>query len=311
MEIEDIYRRDLNLLIALHVLIEEGSVSKAALRLSLSQSAMSRVLGRLRDLFDDPLLIRQGQGLIPTAKALEIHQGLHAPLESMRHLLSPQEFDPATCEQKFYIATTDYAMQTILPYALPRIYREAPKIELEFQPLHHPQINCQLTSLSDFAICRPAGHEGDLHQLPLGQVGVVCLLSKNHPLASKKLTLDDYLDAPHAMIAISDGVKLLLENALSEHPKPKTLLRAYHLESALSIVDQLPLIITVPADLAYLVAKRHDLVIKPLPFEFTPFDYSLLWHERCDHSAPHQWLRNVLKQECGDLIKQRSELVQV
>lgn len=72
MELEDIYRRDLNLLVALRVLIEENSVSKAATRLNLSQSAMSRVLGRLRDLLGDPLFTRQGQHLIPTQKALEI-----------------------------------------------------------------------------------------------------------------------------------------------------------------------------------------------------------------------------------------------
>ena len=74
MELEDIYRRDLNLLVALKVLIEEGSVSQAALRLNLSQSATSRVLGRLRELLNDPLFTRQGQHLIPTKKALEISQ---------------------------------------------------------------------------------------------------------------------------------------------------------------------------------------------------------------------------------------------
>ncbi|MGR5488928.1 LysR family transcriptional regulator, partial [Vibrio alfacsensis] len=82
---------------------------------------------------------------------------------------------------------------------------------------------------------------------------------------------------------------------------------AYHLEAALAIVDTMPLIITVPADLAYLVAERYDLVIKPLPFAFTPFDYSLIWHSRCDTSESQQWLRKVLKQECGKLITKRIE----
>ena len=116
------------------VLIEEGSVSRTALRLNLSQSAMSRVLGRLRELLADPLFIRQGQHLMPTQRALEIYQALNDPLESLRIILSPNNFDAKLCKQHFVIATTDYAMQTILPYALPRIYEEAPNISLEFPP---------------------------------------------------------------------------------------------------------------------------------------------------------------------------------
>jgi DNA-binding transcriptional LysR family regulator len=144
VELEEIYRRDLNLLVALRVLIEESSVSKAALRLNLSQSAMSRVLGRLRDLLDDPLFTRQGQHLIPTQKALEIDRALGEPLESLRQLLSPSEFDPHLCTQTFTIATTDYAMQTILPFALPRIYQEAPNVSFNFLPLQHERLAEQL-----------------------------------------------------------------------------------------------------------------------------------------------------------------------
>ncbi len=94
MELEDVYRRDLNLLIALRVLVEECSVSRAAERLNLSQSAMSRVLGRLRDLLSDPLFTRQGQHLIPTEKALAINLALGEPLESLRQVLSPTDFNP-------------------------------------------------------------------------------------------------------------------------------------------------------------------------------------------------------------------------
>ncbi|MFH0255917.1 LysR family transcriptional regulator [Vibrio rumoiensis] len=310
MELDDIYRRDLNLLIALRVLIEEETVSKAAQRLSLSQSAMSRVLGRLRVLLDDPLFTRQGQRLIPTQKALEFNQSLTQPLENIRDILSPQEFVPQECNQKFTIATTDYAMQTILPFALPRIYQEAPNIRLELIPLQHQHLKEQLTTQgADMAICRPTYSVDPLKKEHLGKVGVFCLLSPNHPLANAELTLEDYLTANHAMIAISDGVKALIDQALSGYPEPKWLLRAYHLEAALAMLETVPLIITVPADLAYLVAKRYNLLIKKTPFDLTPFDYSLIWHSRCDQSSAQQWLRGVLKQECGKLIAERIEVM--
>lgn len=306
MELEDIYRRDLNLLVALRVLLEEGSVSKAAVRLNLSQSAMSRVLGRLRDLLNDPLFTRQGQHLLPTQRALEINEALNAPLEAMRNLLSPSDFRPQACEQRFVIATTDYAMQTILPFALPRIYQEAPHISLEFAPLQHDHLLTQLTTDGcDMAICRPTGPVAPLQAEHLGRVSVFCMMSRQHPLAAHPLTLADYLAYPHAMIAISDGVKALIDAALLGQPERKLVLRAYHLEAALAIVDTMPLIITVPADLAYLVAAQHDLVVKPLPFTFKPFDYSLIWHPRCEYSASQIWLRQLIREECGRLIDKR------
>nr|WP_216599450.1 LysR family transcriptional regulator [Vibrio hepatarius] len=294
--------------VALRVLIEESSVSKAAHRLNLSQSAMSRVLGRLRDMLSDPLFTRQGQHLIPTEKALEIDRALGEPLESLRQILSPIEFEPSSCEQTFTIATTDYAMQTILPFALPRIYQEAPKVSFNFLPLQHDRLDDQLTYESaDLAICRPIGPVEPLRSEVLGRVGVLCLLSKQHPLADREMSLQDYLTCPHAMIAISDGVKTLIEQALVEYPERRMVLRAYHLEAALAIVDTMPLIITVPADLAYLVAERYDLVVKPLPFQFTPFDYSMIWHPRCEHSPAQEWLRSIVKEECGRLIAKRIE----
>lgn len=308
MELEEVYRKDLNLLIALRVLIEESSVSKAAARLNLSQSAMSRVLGRLRQLLNDPLFTRQGQHLIPTEKALEIDRSLGDPLESLRQLLSPLEFEPLSCDQTFTIATTDYAMQTILPFALPRIYQEAPNVSFDFLPLQHDRLSDQLTyEGADLAICRPTGPVEPLRSEVLGRVGVLCLLSKQHPLADKEMALQDYLSYPHAMIAISDGVKALLEQSLMGNPMPKMVLRAYHLEAALAIVDTMPIIITVPADLAYLVAERYDLAVKPLPFQFTPFDYSMIWHPRCEHSSAQEWLRSIVKEECSRLIAKRVE----
>lgn len=306
MDIDALYRRDLNLFIALKILIEEGSVSRSALRLNVSQSAMSRILGRLRILLDDPLFVRQGLHLQPTMRALEISQALNQPLDSLCALLSPTHFDAKKCGQHFVIATTDYAMQTILPFALPRIYAEAPNISLDFKPLKHEQILHQLTREGcDMAICRPPKDIKPLLHDDLGLVSVFCMLSKSHPLAKKELQLSDYLTYPHALIAISDGVKSLLEDALREHGNIKILLRAYHLQAALAIVDKMPLIITVPADLAYLVAAQHNLVIKVLPFNFKPFSYSLIWHPRSENMPAQRWLRNLLKEQCACLIDKR------
>lgn len=306
MDLESLYRHDLNLLVALVILLEERSVNRAALRLKLSQSATSRLLGRLRQLLDDPLFIRQGHQLVPTERALQLVQQLQGPLSGLGELLSEQSFQPQTCHRRFSIAATDYATQTILPFALPRVYREAPNIAMEFTPVQHEALPAQLgPGGADMAICRPTQVYSGLQSAKLGLVSVFCLVSPSHPLANSTMSLQDYLSYPHALIAISDGVKALLDEALSDHPERRVVIRAYHLEAALALLEQLPLIITVPADLAYLVAERYQLKVHSLPFEFQPFDYSLLWHPRVEHSPEQSWLRDLLVQECGKLIDER------
>ncbi len=306
MDLDEIFRKDLNLLVALKILLEAGSVSAAAERLNLSQSATSRILGRLRQLTGDPLFIRQGHRLIPTERALQLGQALGQPLSTLGQLLTPETFEPAQCRQHFTIAATDYAVQTILPFALPRLYRAAPNLELDLTPVLHDQLLKQLTTGGvDMAICRENRSIEPLHSVDLGPVGVFCLLSPNHPLAKAPLTLEGYLHYPHALIAISDGVKALLDEALAGQPPCKRVLRAYHLQTALAVLDTLPLILTVPADLAYMVAKEHGLVIRPLPFEFRPFQYSLIWHPRCEFSPAQKWLRGELQAACRTLIAER------
>ncbi|UJF19319.1 LysR family transcriptional regulator [Vibrio sp. SS-MA-C1-2] len=304
MDIEEVYRKDLNLLVALKVLLEENSVTAAAYRLNLSQSAMSRVLSRLRTLLSDPIFTRQGSQLVPTEKALLLSQQLNEPLEALRTLLTPNTFAPESCEDFFTIAASDYAIQTILPIALKEIYQQAPHISLRFIPLQQERMLEQLThDKVDMAVCHPIGDISPLQRLSLGEVGVLCLVAKDHPLVDEPITIESYLSLPQAMIAISDGVKQQIDNHFLDQ-KPRLMLRASYLEAAMALVDKMPLIITVPADLAYLYAERYQLVIKALPIDFKPFDYSLLWHPRSEHSAPHIWLRELIQKLCSEMIEQ-------
>ncbi|WP_299797906.1 LysR family transcriptional regulator [uncultured Shewanella sp.] len=295
MELEDIYRQDLSLLIALQILVEECSVTQAAKRLHLSQSATSRILSRLREMLKDPLFTRVGQRLVPTHFALDCYQQLQQPTGQLIEMLSPKLFVPKECKQKFTIAATDYAMQALVPFILPDIYRKAPNIKLEIVPVQHKELQSQLgVQGADMAICRAIGQTLQLNHEFLGKVGVSCLLSPEHPLANSELTLDDYLHYPHATIAISDGVKALLDAAVAGHPTPTERLRTSHLDSALALLPFQPLLITLPAGMAQLAATKHRLRVKPLPFELPPVNYNLFWHSRCESDKGQQWLRQEI-----------------
>ncbi|MGS0730636.1 LysR substrate-binding domain-containing protein, partial [Shewanella sp. 0m-11] len=169
---------------------------------------------------------------------------------------------PEECQQQFSIAVTDYAMQALIPFILPGIYQKAPQIRLEIVPVQQKELQAQLSVKgADMAICRAIGQTGNLQHTFLGKVGVSCLLSPNHPLANSDISLEDYLHYPHATIAISDGVKALLDDAISQYPPRTELLRTPHLDTALALQSVNPLIITLPEGMAEMAAQRHKLTV--------------------------------------------------
>ncbi|MDO6639721.1 LysR family transcriptional regulator [Shewanella sp. 5_MG-2023] len=300
MKLEEIYRQDLSLLIALQILVEECSVTKAAKRLHLSQSATSRILSRLREMLNDPLFSRVGQQLVPTQYALDCYQQLQGPTGQLLQLLTPSEFIAKECQQKFTIATTDFAAQGLLPLVLPKLYQLAPNIGIEVIPVQHQYLQSQLSLQgADMAICRAIGQTEQLQQTRLGLVGVSCLVSNHHPVADKALSLEDYLHFPHATIAISDGVKAIVDSSIAQFPQRKELLRAPNLDSALALLELHPLIITLPEGMAEIAAAKHGLIVKPLPFAIAPLNYNLFWHARCELDKGQCWLRDKIV----DLIK--------
>ncbi|QLE87347.1 LysR family transcriptional regulator [Shewanella sp. Scap07] len=295
MELEEVYRQDISLLIALQILVEERSVTQTAKRLHLSQSATSRILSRLRVMLNDPLFSRVGQQLVPTQFALDCYQQLQNPLGEIIEVLTPQAFVPQQCQQKFTIAATDFAIQALLPFVLADIYRQAPNISIEIVPVQHQTLLSQLSVQDvDVAICRAIGPTDNLHHHPLGLVGVSCLVATDHPLANACMSLSDYLHYPHVTTAISDGVKAIVDGAIEAYPPRKELLRTPYLGGALNLIELQPVIITLPQGMAQLAAEQHQLVTKPLPFAIAPLNYSLFWHSRGQLDKGQQWLRHTL-----------------
>ena len=125
MDIRELGRLDLNLLVALEALLEERNVSQAAERLFITQSAMSKTLGRLRDLFDDPLFIRKASGMVPTPRAEQLAQHLPQVLQAVQRMVQPLEFDPLTCDMEFKLLVQGHTGVWFLPELLGRLSTSA------------------------------------------------------------------------------------------------------------------------------------------------------------------------------------------
>jgi DNA-binding transcriptional LysR family regulator len=197
---ENLSAVDLNLLIALDALLAERSVSRAAARVGLSQPAMSRALSRLRDLLDDPVLVRAGREMVPTSRALAARAPLHEALDAVRRTLEPaSDFEPAESTRSFSLSCIDTTQVTVLPGLVEALSRSAPGVALETRPL--PAAGDTYRGLAagelDLAIGRFDAAPTGIHQEPLYTDRIVCLVRRGHPRVRSRVTLKQYLAEAH------------------------------------------------------------------------------------------------------------------
>lgn len=289
---------NLNLLVSLDALLDTCNVTRAAEQLHISQSAMSKTLAQLRDMFQDPLLVRVGNRFVPTARAEQIRGGLKQLLHNAAVLLESEEFDPVRCDTTFTIAVTDYVAQFILPDVLQHIYRQAPHIGIRL-------IDWDQHSLQGLTGGRIDLGTGSLEHAPanfyvrkIDEDSLVCVMAPGHPLACQGLTMEGYLAYSHAVITSGGDKHRRVDKALAALGFSRRVgLEVPYYRSALHIIAGTDMLLTLPEHIARHTAGPFGLVQFPLPFESPHFEYSLIWHERQHHQAGHRWLRQVLMDE--------------
>src|SRR5262245_34438803 len=192
----DIRSVDLNLLVALDVLLTERNVTRAAMRLTLSQSAMSAALARLRSLFNDPLLLRTSGGMLPTSKGLELAAPVKQILAEIGHLIQrPDGFDPAKAQLMFTIAASDYIEYAILPQLVDFLEAHAPQARLTVRPMDFDAVGRQLESGEvDLGILGSVFAPPNARSRPLYLERFVAVVRKGHPRVRDRLTLDEFCE---------------------------------------------------------------------------------------------------------------------
>ncbi|MET0285443.1 MAG: LysR family transcriptional regulator [Polyangiales bacterium] len=300
--VHDLAQVDLNLLVAFDVLARERSVTRAAERLGLTQSALSHALRRLRELLGDPLLVRGQSGMVLTPRAEALVVPLRSGLLTLGRALHAQSaFDAQSARRTFTLATPDLFDVLVLPPLLARVRTEAPGVSLNVVS-HGPGLAQRLeTGDVDFAViprveqtrnAPPPPPPQGLLQTTLFRDGYACLVRADHPALKKRtFTLEHYLALSHALVAPRGEGLGQVDEALAERGKTRHIaLRVPHFLGALAIVARSDLILTAPTVLAAVGGSGVAPLPSPLPLP--RHSVNLLWHERFDNDPGHQWLRD-------------------
>ncbi|MBX8471960.1 LysR family transcriptional regulator [Pseudomonas sp. RIT778] len=293
----DLRRIDLNLLVILDALLGEQHVTRAAERLHLSQPAVSHALARLRDLLGDPLLVRAGSGLVPTARALELAAPLAETLAQVQSLLAPNTFDPASARRTFRLAMSDYGAAIILPGLIRTLRAEAPGIDLQ---ISHASREGMVEGLLNGDIDLAAGVlpelPGELRSTPLFEERYVCLLDRRSLPAGGVLDLPTYLSRPHVLLEMRGSGTPEIERTLTAlRERRRVAISLPHWSVAPRFISGTDLILTV-ASRALNEVDDESLIVVPPPFEIAPFTFVSAWHKRRGGDQALNWLNRRIEQ---------------
>ena len=302
------YRRlDLNLLVALDALLTECSVSRAAERLCLGQSATSSALGRLREHFNDPLLVQVGRRLEPTALGLALAPKVQQALALTREIVdAPLDFDPAQCTRQFTLVASDYVAGVLLPAVSRELARVAPGVRLSLRDLPLPRDGDVVSEAldyrrSDCVIVPLRRLTPACPQVPLRSDALCCLVCAQAQQYAEGLSLADFCAAEHVVREFADGRNLAMD-ALHLHELGIERQVAVALES----FALMPEFVVGTARIATLFrrqaegfARRYGLRIHPAPLAFPPAVQVLQWHPYQERDPALMWFRGLLLEQAA------------
>ena len=293
-------RPDLNQLVTLDVLLAEGSVARAARRLRLSPSAMSRALARLRETTGDPLLVRAGRGLVPTPRAIELRQRVGQLVQDGQAVLRPAErLDLARLSRTFTLRTSEGFVENFGAALVARAAGDAPGVRLRFvqkpdkasTPLREGAVDLET------GVVEPTTGP-ELRARTLFEDRHVGVVRAGHPLAEGAITAARYAAGRHVNVSRAGAARGEIDEALDALGLTRevaTIVDGF--ASAVALARRSDLIASVPE--RHTGVLRADMHTFPLPVETPGFTVSLLWHPRLHADPAHRWLRGLVLESCA------------
>lgn len=302
----DLNSIDLNLLVHLDVLLREQNVTKAASHLGITQPAMSNGLKRLRLLFEDPLLVRTSDGMVPTSLAISLKPAVREILFNIEKVVQPDRGFDLNSQRVFRIMASDYAESTLIPAVLSEVRKQSPNITLDVLTPSDVSFEDVEQGRVDMAINRFDTLPQSFHQKTLWSDTFSCLMSVNNPLVSC-FDLANYLKASHIWVSktgfgIGVGVNPndvqrlgWVDEALGKIGEKRNIsVFTRHYQVAMLLAEQHDLVATLPSRAAKLKSNNDMLVLKDPPFDIPPFELKMAWSPLLHHNADHQWLRRLI-----------------
>ncbi|OXS21024.1 LysR family transcriptional regulator [Pseudomonas rhodesiae] len=293
---------DLNLLVIFDTLMKERHVTRAALKVPMSQPAMSSALSRLRLLFKDDLFIRVGGCMEPTARAIELSVGVTRILREAERLMTSEVlFDPASSDDHFTGRMSDLITYLVLPTLSGLLSRQAPGMRMDITHIPIDQTLARMESDQlDFAISTQLKHTSNIVSEPLFMDRLVCVMRDGHKLSGAELSMQEFLKADHLHVAVSQHDVRFVDNVLAEQQVSRRItLTIPHWLSLPAILCETDMISVISERLASTFVDKA-LVIKELPLSMPSFSWDLYWHKRNKNTAAHAWLREQIKQCCSE-----------
>ena len=297
MHHKHLLRVDLDLLPVLDALLRRRNVTHAARDVGLSQPAMSRALGRLRHLFDDPLLVRRPGGFALTAKAQRLAPQVAAALDQVGALFRDAPFDPAAERRTIRIVAADVHTLLLMPEVMRRVCREAPGLRVAVEGYGPETIARMQRGRIDFAFALastplPPGMES----LELGPDRLMLVMRRDHPMAAGPVSLEDLTRFPHAAITLFGDGQSEIDAALAARKLSRTIaLTTPNFAAALAVVARTDCFTTLSEALVRRFADTFDLVMTPSPLFTEPMRVTLIWDRIRSADPALVWFRDVMR----------------
>jgi DNA-binding transcriptional LysR family regulator len=285
----DTFNLDFRALSTFLAVLDEGSVSRAAVRLGVTQSAVSHTLERLRQALGDPLFVKSGRGIVPTRYALQAGPHIRQILDDLQSLSSGPPFSPATAEFTFTIAANDYQRDLLLPGLVRTLRQEAPGISLQVIPSGIPRADLLRKDVCDLVISPHAPEATDIMQRGLMADRMVVFYDPDY--RKPPADLPEYLKADHIALLFATGEKPTVETAMDTRGLVRrNVVTVSNFSGLPEFLRGTDMLATAPEGMSKHLLR--DFAWVPLPFDFKPFTLLMLWHRRNQNDPAHKWLRN-------------------
>lgn len=297
IDMENIRRLDLNLLVVFDAIMRRRNVSRAAADLGLTQSTISNSLKRLRDSLGDPLFVRESHGVAPTPFAERLMPYVRSSLDELnRGLMQTRAFEPATVQRTFNIIMTDIAEAVILPRVLDMCRGSAPGVSIRALNLSIDDTPDALKSgEADIAIGFLPEFSGQFYQRFLFDTDYACIAAADNPISKGRFTLKKYLSARHVIPELQGTGHSVVQQTLERQGiELKVGARVPHFLSIPFVVAASDLIATIPKAFGTTLGAGPSVKVLPHPLDLPKVEIKLLWHERFHAEPANRWLREQL-----------------